>query len=241
MGTPSIAFLVIKLFLLGLPWDCPVWQDLVKVKHGLFPSDPHLSPPGWTGDDLEDVKSFFDQCQAKATDENRIAFVAQTRGAALPGRKKWKTWITALWKTARIHERIIAVLAANHCHPLTLAIEQEGDTGTWPAGALWIPTCVDAIALDLFGTEALNPHGRLKEIHRPTVQALVQRTWTYLTKRLERAQKRFAVCEQQALEAFNGNLLILTLCARFTYSLPSNSFRRDADQGQNIGRYSIRC
>ncbi|KAF8166505.1 hypothetical protein BJ912DRAFT_1067891 [Pholiota molesta] len=204
MPTPSNPFLVLKLYGLGYPWQFPVFQDLVNVKYGLFPDDPTLAPPGWTPDDLSNVKSFVDQTLAKGSEEERIAFVSQNRGAALPGRKIWKDWISRLWRTARIHERISAVLVAQDCHPLTLSLVQTEDAVTWPSGATWIPTCLDAIALELFGAEALSPKGRLAETYRPTVQAIVQRTWSYLTQRLERAQKRFAIYEQEAINAFNA-------------------------------------
>lgn len=204
MPTPSNSFLVIKLTNLGLLWESPVWQEITGVKHGLFPADRRLSPQGWVGNDSDDIKSFLNQVASKATEEDKIAFVAQTRGTVLPGRKKWKDWVNRLWRKCGIHERIIAIFSAQHCHPLSLSLVKTGDDVTWPSGATWIPTCLDVIAIELFGTDCLDDYERLREEFRPTTQALVQRTWSYLTKRLERSQKRFAAYEDKAYEAFNG-------------------------------------
>lgn len=221
MPTPSIPFLVIKLGDLGLLWESSVWQDITGVKHGLFPSDPHLSPPGWVGNDSDNIKSFLDQVGARATEEDKMAFVSQTRGTVLPGRKKWKDWVNALWRSARIHERIITVMSAKHCHPLSLSLVQTADALTWPAGGLWIPTCVDAIAFELFGQDVLDDYDRLPGTLRIPTQALVQRTWTYLILRLERAQKRFTTYEQQALEAFNGKVSRSYLVHSFSLFFPA--------------------
>ncbi|KAF8951749.1 P-loop containing nucleoside triphosphate hydrolase protein, partial [Flammula alnicola] len=203
MPTHTIASAIIKLHTLGIPWDYPVWQAATGVKHGLFPEDPKLLPKGWTPEDASNIASYFDQYRAKPTEDEKIAFVSQRRGTALPGRKKWRDWINAIWRSAGIHDKIIAVIAANNCHPLSLSFEQTEDASSWPMGAIWLPVCLDAIAVELFGDECLDAMGRLPERFRAPTQALAQRTWTNLTKRLDRSKKRFAIYEQEALEAFN--------------------------------------
>ncbi|KAF8956795.1 hypothetical protein BDZ97DRAFT_1763474 [Flammula alnicola] len=199
MPTHTIASAIIELHTLGIPWDYPVWQAATGVKHGLFPEDPKLLPKGWTPEDASNIASYFDQYRAKPTEDEKIAFVSQRRGTALPGREKWRDWINAIWRSAGIHDKIIAVIAANNCHPL----EQTEDASSWPMGAIWLPVCLDAIAVELFGDECLDAMGCLPERFRAPTQALAQRTWSYLTERLDRSKKRFAIYEQEALEAFN--------------------------------------
>jgi hypothetical protein len=208
MPTPSIACLVAEATELKILWESEVFQEISGVRYGLFPDNPDLSPSGWKGNDSEDIKSFLTQLAAKPTVDEKVTFVSQNRGTVLPGRKKWKDWVATLWRTARIHERIIAVLTAKQCHPLQifLADPGHGDSLTWPPGHLYIPLCLDSIAAELFGAHVLGDHDRLYGALRPTVQNLVQRTWSYLTLRLDRAQKRFVTYEQEAIEAFNGKL-----------------------------------
>lgn len=202
MPTHTIPSIVIKLWSLGFPWDTSVWQAITGVKHGLFPKDHKHLPKGWTPADARNIKSYFDQYMAKPTEESMIAFSSQRGGAALPGRKKWRDWINSIWNSAKIHERIIAVITANNCHPLTF---QTDDTTAWPLGATWLPLCLDAIGVDLFGEECLDNFGRLRENLRIPTQAMAQRTWTNLVKRLARCRKRSAIIEQEAMEAFDGN------------------------------------
>lgn len=204
MPTHTVPSAVIKLWTLGVPWDYPAWQVATGVQHGLFPDNPALLPKGWTPEDASNVKSYFDQYRLQPTEDDKIAFARQTKGSALPGRKKWRDWISALWRTSRIHERIIAVLHANNCHPLTLAVESSNGTTSWPMGGTWIPLCLDAVASELFGEDCLDQHGRLPESLRAPTQALVQRTWTNLTKRLDRGKKRIATLEEEAIQAFDG-------------------------------------
>ncbi|KJA14356.1 hypothetical protein HYPSUDRAFT_208778 [Hypholoma sublateritium FD-334 SS-4] len=171
--------------------------------NGLFPDDAALLPKGWTPQDAANIKSYFDQYRLQPTEDDKIAFARQTKGSALPGRKKWRDWISAVWRTSRIHERIISVLHTNNCHPLTLSAESANGTTTWPMGGTWIPLCLDAVASDLFGEDCLDQHGRLPESLRAPTQALVQRTWMNLTKRLDRGKKRLSILEQGAIQAFD--------------------------------------
>ena len=201
MPTHTIASALVKLWTLGAPWDYPAWQTTSGTYHGLFPADPAHLPKGWTAEDAANVKSYFEQYRLQPTEDDKIAFARQTKGSVLPGRKTWRDWVSALWRTSRVHEKIIAVLNANNCHPLNLA----ADTVTWPMGGTWIPLCLDAVALELFGEECLDHHGRLPEAPRAPTQALIQRTWTNLTKRLDRSKKRLSILEEEAVQAFKGN------------------------------------
>ena len=71
-------------------------------------------------------------------------------------------------------------------------------------GPTYIPYCVDDIALQLLGPEMLDENGRLHIRFRGPVQAITQRTWYNLARRLDRATARFDALEVQVLAAFNG-------------------------------------
>lgn len=118
MPTHTIASTVIKLWTLGVPWDFPAWQVLTGAHNSLFPDNPALLLKGWTPEDAANIKSYFDQYCLQPTEDDKIAFASQTKGSALPGRKKWCNWVGTIWRASRIHERIISVLHANNCHPL---------------------------------------------------------------------------------------------------------------------------
>lgn len=204
MPSHTIASAVIKLWTLGVPWDLANWQALTGVQNGLFPDNSALLPKGWTREDATDIKSYFDQYNRQPTEDDKISFTRQSKGSILPGRKRWREWINALWRTSRIHEKITFVLHANNCHPVTLFVESSDGTVTWPMGGTWIPLCLDAVASELFGEDCLDQHGRLPEPLRAPTQALVQRTWTNLNKRLDRGKNRLALLELEAIEAFEG-------------------------------------
>ena len=205
MPTHTIASAVVKLWTLGVPWGFPAWQTITGTHNGLFPDNPALLPRGWTPQDAANIKSYFDQYRLQPTEDDKITFARQTKGSSLPGRKKWRDWITAVWRIARIHEKITSVLHDNDCHPLTLFVKSADGTTSWPMGGTWIPLCLDAVAAYLFGEECLDQRGRLPEILRAPTQALVQRTWLNLTKRLDRDRKRIAALEQEAIQAFEGD------------------------------------
>lgn len=205
MPTHTVPSIVIKLWILGIPWTSAVWQAITGVKFGLFPEDPNNLPTGLTPDDSRNVKSYFDQFSARPTEESMIAFASQRGGAVLPGRKIWRDWINSIWKSAKIHNRITAAIAANNCHPLSLALVHADGEITWPMGSVWLPLCLDSIGIALFGREYLDPFGRLRHDLRIPTQALAQRTWMTLTKRLTRCKKRSSILEQEANEAFNGD------------------------------------
>ena len=205
MPTHTVASALVKLWTLGAPWGYSGWQALTGTQHGLFPDDPALLPKGWTPEDAANIKSYFEQYRLQPTEDDKITFAKQTKGTALPGRKTWRDWVSTVWRTSRIHERVISVLHANNFHPLTLAADSPNGTTIWPMGGTWIPLCLDAIASDLFGESCLDHHGRLPEPLRAPTQALIQRTWTNLTKRLDRSRKRLSILEEEAVQAFNGD------------------------------------
>ncbi|KJA15384.1 hypothetical protein HYPSUDRAFT_207935 [Hypholoma sublateritium FD-334 SS-4] len=198
MPTQTIASALLKLYQLCI-WDLPTWQDVTGVV--LCFDDPASSrlPKGWSAADLANVKSFYDQYRAKPTEDAKILFASSNRGTTLPGRKRWQTWVTSMCKSAKIHEKIAACFSSANCHPADIEVESRKN-----GGPTYIPYCVDDIALQLLGPETLDENGRLHIRYRLPLQAIAQRTWYNLTRRLDRAQGKFETLEEQVLAAFNA-------------------------------------
>ncbi|KJA20680.1 hypothetical protein HYPSUDRAFT_203649 [Hypholoma sublateritium FD-334 SS-4] len=198
MPTQTIASALLKLYQLGI-WNLPTWQDLTGVVLCFDDPASSLLPKGWSAADLANVKSFYDQYQAKATEDAKISFASSNRGTTLPGRKRWQTWVSAMCKSAKIHEKIAACFSSANCHPADIEVESRKN-----GGPTYIPYCVDDIALQLLGCETLDENGRLLIRYRLPLQAIAQRTWYNLTRRLDRAKGRFDTLEEQVLATFNA-------------------------------------
>ncbi|KAF8956904.1 hypothetical protein BDZ97DRAFT_1763385 [Flammula alnicola] len=189
MPTHTIASAIIELHTLGIPWDYPVWQAATGVKHGLFPEDPKLLPKGWTPEDASNIASYFDQYRAKPTEDEKIAFVSQRRAPPFLVARNGEIGSTPsgdlLGSTTR----------SSPSSPPTTAIPRAN------GGCLFV-AYGRYLAASLLGRYRY-AMGCLPERFRAPTQALAQRTWSYLTERLDRSKKRFAIYEQEALEAFN--------------------------------------
>jgi hypothetical protein len=98
----------------------------------------------------------------------------------------------------------VAVLKEEKVHPVTIMVS-EGSLDSWPHGEAWLPMVLDAIALRLFGEEALDPGtGHLHTIYRSPLQAMVQRTWESLRKQFQRDRKKLDEYEKQAIDAYES-------------------------------------
>lgn len=229
MPTLTIAEAILQLTDMGVPWEFPVWQEGTGVYHGLNPVDPAQLPKGWTPEDAADINSFLSRYSALSSDSGKAHFLSNTANV-LPGKKKWQTWINAVWRSSGFQNKIIEVFSARNCHPLTqsrVAPKEKIDNPTslrerriWPSGATWIPICLDDVAITLFGEDCLGELGYLPEAYRNPTQALAQRTWTGLTRRLENAQKRVFKLEIEAKKAFDGKYISYSLatCVKLTLS-----------------------
>lgn len=204
MPSHSIHSALIKLFYLdGAPWGWPVWQGLTGVKHGLFPEDDSQLPQGISRQDALEVLSYFNQYQALPTEDQKIKFTNQRQGTMVSGRNKWRSWITAGWKTWKIHAIIEEVLTSEGLHPVTLMLTSD-DMEAWPPSDMYVPIALDAVALALFGEESMDSSGRLAAKYRTATQHLVQRSWITLHKQSNRNKARLAALEEAATKAFNG-------------------------------------
>lgn len=198
MPTQTIPSALLKLYQLGV-WDLPPWQDHTGAVLCFDDAGRTVLPKGWTAADLSNVKSFYEQYQAKPNEDAKIQFASGSRGTTLPGRKKWQTWVYSMCKTAKLHEIIAHCLSAANCHPMDV---EPGFRKT--GGPTYIGYCIDEIALQLFGADTLDQNGRLLVPYRASTQAIAQRTWYNLSRRLDRAQKSFNLLEEQAVAAFDG-------------------------------------
>lgn len=212
MPHPTIPAAFLQLTDLGIPWDFPAWQDATGVTHGLFPDDPTDRPKGWTEEDLANIKSLFSRYRALRSDEKKTNFLRDNNANVLPGRQKWKQWANAIWRSSKSQSKIIAVFTAQNCHPYTRSLAALKATGKTKesritaSGAQWIPLCLDAIAIALYGDECLDEHGYLPETYRTPTQALAQRTWVSLLKRIDRTLVRLPGLEENARDAFHSEL-----------------------------------
>ena len=138
MPSHTIQSALIKLFQVGgAPWGWKTWQDITSVHHGIFPTDDSLLPRGLTRKDVIEIESYFNQYEALPTEDAKIKFSAQQRGSHIHGRNKWRDWITAGWKSWKVHSRITDVLTNEQLHPLTLMLNSN-DLETWPQGDTYI-------------------------------------------------------------------------------------------------------
>lgn len=206
MPTQTIASALLKLYQLGI-WQLPTWQEVTGTVLYFDDAQRTVLLKGWTSADLANVKSFYNQYQAKPTEDGKTLFASGSRGTTLPGRKKWQTWVSSMCKTAKIPEKIAHCFSSANCHPS----DCEPD-GRMSGGSSYIGYCIDDIALVLFGPETLDHNGRLLVRYRGPTQAICLRIWYNLTRCLERAQARFDVLEKQVASAFDGRHLF---CFRF--------------------------
>jgi TATA-binding protein-associated factor len=194
------------------PWNFPDWKAITGVQHGLFPQDDALLPGGWTRDQAEFVRSYFDQFNKKHTEEEKAAFSSARKNSnQVPGRQIWRDFVTKGWKMWRIHTRIAAVLSSENLHPLTLALSSKhGNMDKIPRSVDYIYGAIDPVARVLFGAEALDRNGRLEMDLRRSLHGLIYRTWHNLRNQIVRSKDRLVILEKEAIEAFEGMLNVQT-------------------------------
>lgn len=204
MPSHTIQSAFIKLYHAnGAPWSWKTWKDITGIHDGIFPPDDTLIPKGLTRKDVTDIQSYFAQYEAQPSEDAKIKFAAGSKGNPIPGRTKWRDWMTAGWKAWKIHSRISDMLTTEDLHPLTIMANNDNSL-PWPQGDLYIPLAVDSVALNLFGEESLDSSGRLAAQFRPITQHIVQRTWINISKQTKRNKVRLVALEDAATKAFNG-------------------------------------
>lgn len=203
MPSHTVSSALVKLFYTdGAPWCWSVWKDITGIHNGLFPLDDALLPKGFTRQDVIDVESYFSRYNAQSSEDAKIRYAAGNKGDNIPGRKKWRDWVNAMWKEWRIHGKIMDVLTTGNLHPSMIMANDK--LGSWPQGETYIPLIVDAVAQNLFGVESFDPSGRLAGQYRLITQQLIQRTWINIHKQTKRSQTRLLALEDAATRAFNS-------------------------------------
>jgi len=203
MPSHTIQSALIKLYHMdGAPWSWTSWMEMTGIRHGIFPSEDALLPKGLTRNDVIEIESYFSQYEALPTEEAKIRFVTRQKGNPLPGRNKWRDWVTSRWRDWKIHSRITEVLTNEELHPFMLMTNSK--LATWPQGETYIPLVVDSVAKNLFGDESLDLSGRLAGQYRQVTQQIVQRTWININKQTQRNKTRLGALEDAATRAFDG-------------------------------------
>lgn len=225
MPSHTVASALIQLFLNttednlnGAPWTFDKFKTITGISHGLFPEEDAHLPKSWTREQSQLVRSYFDQYARIPSETAKITFAVGRKGV-VPGREIYRTFITELWRTSRMHDRITKILSVEGLHPITLAMIPEkgwvhdaNDKGLGlPKSLNYIPLAVDPVARALFGFEALDRSGRLPETFRGPVQTLIQRTWTNIRNQTKRSLDKIGGAEEEARKAFAGDLLVFNI------------------------------
>ena len=183
----------------GAPWTFPNWKEITDVQHGLFPEDDAHLPPGWTRVQANQIRSYFEQYQAKKTEDEKIKFAGHTRKVGkdvVPGRALWRNFVTVNYsKSWNVHGRISSILHDVGIHPVQLMAAQE-NFDEYPGSVSYLPIALDSIATALFGTECLDKTGHLQRDLRDPTLILLQRTWEQLRKAHVRDYARVRTCEE---------------------------------------------
>jgi len=184
------------------PWNFDTWKELTGVRHGLFPKDDKQLPTNWTRQTSNEIGSYFDQFRALKSNNQKSKFSsAKGNSQMVPGRQAWRDWVTKGWKNWKIHDRIVDVLRAEELHPYTLAAE----TNSWPDATQWVPLAIDPVGTALFGEQCYSPgKERVDPFLRPTIRALITRTWVTLYTSFNRSKARIDLLESNAVKAFEG-------------------------------------
>lgn len=200
----------------GAPWTYPLWQETTGVRHGLFSKDDGLLPKGWKRSDATQVSAYFDQFGQKIKEDDKIKFASATKSSdQIPGRAVWRRFLSEGWRKWQIHAKITEILSSISLHPVTLALNANPPSlDNWPKAQSYLPMAVDAVGVELFGEDILDPLGRVQAELRPWVQAIIYRTWCNLRNQVGRSKVRLVTLEVAATDAFSGK------CAMFISCLP---------------------
>lgn len=213
MPSHTVASSLIKLFSLdGAPWQWPAWQERTGIYHGLFPDDDSHLPKGWTRKNAIDVQSYFRAYQLLPTEDKKIAFAANAKGASsYPGREFWNSFVSRRWDSWNIHTAVIEELKEFDIHPLDILIAENNIDAPWPAAEMYLPMILDSLALKLFGEEAFTGRALvLGPVLRESFRGIPQRSWNTIRTQVQSMKKSPSDIEASALAAFKGRLSFVT-------------------------------
>jgi len=187
----------------GAPWSYLKWQETTGVGYGLFPGEDDQLPQNWTRQTAEDIRSYFKMYKEKRKEADRVAF-SSSRASHIPGLQFWRTWVRQLWKEKGMQSRITSVLSEENLHPIVLM--RHSTDQKWPQGAMYAVQAADAVGLELFGEDAMDGLGHVHANIKPSVTAIIQRTWNNLNTQYKRSVSRIGDLEEKAIVAFEGML-----------------------------------
>jgi TATA-binding protein-associated factor len=199
------------------PWCYSRWQEITGIKDGLFPKDDALLPGGWDRTTAGEVSSFFDRFKQIKGEEERKKFVSRSPGQDVhPGREKWHTFCTSLWKRTKLHTIIVGAFRTAGLHPVDIFRSLPGESNVFPPLAHYMAPLVDAVAIAIFGHEAtFGGNGNLKVTPLPHLCAplhgFVMRSWDALKMAHNNSSQKLPNLEAEANSKLEGKSL--HLCA----------------------------
>ncbi|KAF5359465.1 hypothetical protein D9756_003663 [Leucocoprinus leucothites] len=207
MPSLSPASALVKLyFLAGAPWDWTPWQELTGVRHGLFPAmDAHL-PAGWSRQNANDVRSFFNAYERIPTEASRDHFAEEKKGNSdYPGRDFWKTWIAKQWKKWPIHNVIVSELKVADIHPQGILLRDGKSHSSWPNANDYLAMVLDPLGFRIFGEEAFPPDSEVLGIdHRNVLKSFIQHSWTRIRTQIQYMRRNSGKLEADAYTALKN-------------------------------------
>lgn len=227
MPTPPISYALINLYKCdGAPWQWPAWQKLTGVHHGLFPDDDTLLPNDLTRKDVLEIKSYFDRFLAEP-EEKRLKLHNEKAGV-VPGRDKWKKWVTAASRQWKLHSVVVDAFKENNINPNEIV--RAGQLTDWPDARSYITSALDSLGTTLFGDESLDDIGHLCNPLRSSASTIAQISWNLLRVQHTRAGKKLTAAEEAAMTALEGSYTIYSP-SFFTHNTVHRSKRRQSHYG----------
>lgn len=208
MPTHTAVSALIKLYFAvkGAPWMFTQWQEITGVRHGLNPDNDEHLPSDLSREEVESIMLYFLQYKEKASEEEKIKFASKAKKNGkdpIPGRGLWQSWVTKHYSTHwKVNTRIAKILSSLGLHPEQLMTE-SGET-TPPNSSSYLPIALETIARELFGSDALDSHGRLLSKLREPTLVLAQRTWMLEVKSIGSRKKRVEKLKAKAEETLHG-------------------------------------
>lgn len=188
----------------GAPWGWPRWQEITGIKHGLFPDEDVMLPPGWTRDTANAIHSYFEAYRARPTEEAKHAFASATKAAHLEdysGRHMWRSWVVKNWTKWKVQLKIHNAFKDSNC--LWLQVMAANNLPTFPK-EVPIGDAYDRITYSLFASDGLDGNGRTRYILRASVHIFASTASRNFRKTALRLISRVERNETDIDAAFQG-------------------------------------
>ncbi|KAF8876430.1 hypothetical protein CPB84DRAFT_1752412 [Gymnopilus junonius] len=139
------------------------------------------------------ICSYFKQFKKKNGPDVKAAFTSVKKNSnQVPGHQLWHNYITQSWKTWGMHARITAILTAENCHPLTVALNlRHGSVEKLSQSIDCIYPALDPIARVVFRVDSLD-------------MSLIYWTWLNLKSQVIQSRVHLTILQKEATEAFEA-------------------------------------